>query len=89
MIIKKIYFFFSQEEKKIMLCQVCHRETLGEMGTGEFFRNSEKQSYWWCRLCKKCPHFNCQRLRCVKDNTILSHCGRKCLKNECLCEKTI
>ena len=70
-----------------LLCQVCHRETPGEMGTGEIYTNSKGQSFWWCRLCKKCPHYNCQRLRCVKNNVILSHCGINCLSSRCSCNE--
>lgn len=67
-------------EEKI-LCSVCHRETSGEMGTGEMIIGK----YWWCRLCKKCPHYSCRRLRYVKDNIIVSHCGRSCLYGSCQC----
>ena len=68
-----------------LFCEVCLRETSGEMGTGEFYTDAEGLRYWWCRLCKKCPHDNCKRLRCLKNNMILSHCGKNCKEKTCFC----
>ena len=72
--------------RPLLYCKVCKNATTGEMGTGEFYNNQRGESYWWCRLCKKCPHYNCNRLRCTsKNNELLSHCGLKCLTNRCNC----
>lgn len=68
-----------------LFCKVCNIETSGEMGTGEFYTNQKGETYWWCRLCKKCPHYNCSRLRCKKNDELLSHCGLRCWTNQCTC----
>ena len=76
-----------------MICQVCYTKTSGEMGTGELIPNtgnSKVLSWWWCRLCKKCPHYDCKKMRSQKENDgtneFHSHCGIKCSTKECICK---
>jgi hypothetical protein len=70
-----------------MICQVCYTKTSGEMGTGELIpgKNSSS-SWWWCRLCHKCPHYDCRKIRSGGNEHLHSHCGLKCSTKQCCCK---
>ena len=70
-----------------MICQVCYTKTSGEMGTGELIPGKKPSlSWWWCRLCDKCPHYDCRRMRSGGTEHLYSHCGLKCSTKQCSCK---